>query len=423
MRALVDQAKAGIQDFWEQRRELVLLVGAADVDLPPVLKIVEGLETELAYAWSWIFAAPFAEPRAYADTIIADISARRDAVCATLAKEGKPVWPAPPSGMTDTTRDPTARLRTAVVYVRDLVPIVPCGVTVFGLLPTEIRQPQGYAALCEALVRHEMPYPWCARVRFMLRDDPGAPLFEALAATPRVRTLRTDFSPAALELALKREVADPSVPEERKMMSAIVAAGIDEAHGRPADALAHYRAALEYFGQRGDATTAALAAHGVASCELALGDTEAAERIWLAALEAGLAAQPPALPVILNVSLGLIMLVARQGRWFEVEAYAIIAQLIAKVLFMPSVQAEAEERRGIAQARQGKTAAAERSWRAAIATADGADDTPRSISSRTLLRNLLSRQEGRGDEARALAREIATLEQRSAHEHLEPVPA
>jgi tetratricopeptide (TPR) repeat protein len=410
MRILVDQVTSAVRAFWEQRDDLVLVVGAADADLPPVLKIVEGLEAHLAFAWCWVFSQPFIEPGAYADAIVTDIATKRDAVSTTLIQDGKLGWPAFPDNMTNPSVEPVDRLRAAVVYVRELVPVVPGGVTVFGLLPTENRQPIGYAALCQQLIRHQLPFPWCARVRFMLRDDPTAPQLLALQTMPRVRALRADFGPAALEVALKQEIADPNLPEARRMMSAIVAAGIQEAHGRPADAQVLYRDALDHFGREGNAAVAALAAHGVASCKQALGDLEAAERIWLAALEAGLAAQPPALPVLLNISLGLIMLVARKGRWLEAEAYAVMSQLLAKVLFMPTVQAEAEERCGIAQSRQGKFAAAEQSWRAAIATADAAEDTPRAISVRTWLRNLLKRQEGRDAEVRELANDLTRLQ-------------
>src|ERR1700712_3516576 len=136
MRALADRARAGIREFWEQRNDMVLVLDAADIDLPPVLKIIEGLEAELAYVWGWVFAVQFTSPGAYADSIVTDISARRDAVCATLAKDGQAVWPVLPNAMTDPAGNPADRLRAAVAYVRGLVPIVPGGVTVFGLLPT-----------------------------------------------------------------------------------------------------------------------------------------------------------------------------------------------------------------------------------------------------------------------------------------------
>ncbi len=257
MRSLLDRAKAGIRAFWEQRDDLVLLLGAADIDLPAVLKIVEGLDAELAFAWCWVFAQPFTAPDAYADAIIGDIATKRDAVSATLVQSGKPAWPVLPNILTDPAVEPADRIRAAVVYVRDLVPVVPGGITVFALLPTENQQSERYAALCQTVVRHDMPFPWCARVRFMLRDDPAAPL-TATRSMPHVRTLRTDFSSAALGGALEQEIADPDVPDAQKMMSAIIAAGIHEAQGRHAEAHVLYLGAMDHFGRQGNATVAAL---------------------------------------------------------------------------------------------------------------------------------------------------------------------
>jgi hypothetical protein len=182
-------------------------------------------------------------------------------------------------------------------------------------------------------------------------------------------------------------------------------------------------AAFEHFGREGNAAMAALAAHGVANCKQALGEIEAAERVWLAALDAGLAAEPPALPVLLNILLGLVMLVARQGRWLEAEAYTSTTAALAKVLFMPTVQAEAEERCGIAQLRQGKLNASEKSWRAAITTADQAGDADHALSSRRLLCNLLARQDNRDEETAALSAEIDRLEHAARHGQASAVSA
>src|SRR5207253_10227246 len=67
-----------------------------------------------------------------------------------------------PASLRDTTREPVDRLRTAVKYVRSMVPRVPGGVTLFGLVPLEITDPVAYGGLASELVRQQMPFPWCA---------------------------------------------------------------------------------------------------------------------------------------------------------------------------------------------------------------------------------------------------------------------
>lgn len=416
MRSLLEQTTAGLRSFYEQRDDLIFVLQAADGDMPAALKIIEALDDQLAHVWGWVFAMPFAAgPGPYAEAVVADIAAKHAAMNVMLRKNGREPWPPLPIALSDENRDPAAKLRVAVVYVRSLVPPVAGGVTVFALVPLQMDDPASYGQLATELVRHQTPFPWCARVRFVLRDDPRRPVLAALAASPRARALRSDFSPGALSAALAREAADEALPEERRMAAAIVAAGMDQAHGRTAEALARYEAALDHYGHAGNAAMAALAAHGIAASKQAQGDLAGAERIWLAAFEAGLQADPPALPVLLNVLLDLVMLVARQRRWVEAEAYLVALADIAHVLFMPSVEAEAQERRGVAQLRQGKLTEAERSWRDAIATADKAGETERAIAARTHLRDLLARRLGREDEAQRLASEIERLRRPGAH--------
>ncbi|MBV8522275.1 MAG: hypothetical protein JOY71_09135, partial [Acetobacteraceae bacterium] len=380
-------------------------------------KMIGSLDDQLGYVWCWVFPNAYSGPEAYANAIIGDIETKHSAVSATLEKEGKEPWPPLPSTLRDRSREPADRLRSAVVYVRSLVPAVPGGVTVFGLMPLEISDTGGYGKLAAELVQHQMPFPWCARVRFLLRDDPIRPVLANLAGAPRARALRTDFSPPALSAALALEAGDESLPAERRANAAMVAAGIDQAHGRVNEALARYEAMLDHYGRVGNSAMAALAANGIAGCKEKQGDIAGAERIWLAGLDTALQATPPALPVALNVLLGLVMLTARQGRWAETEAYLTGVADVAHVLFMPSVQAEALERRGIAQLRQGKTPEAERSWRDAIAIADKAGETDHALAARQYLRNLLGRQAGREGEAHRLEAEIAALGSKAGRAH------
>jgi hypothetical protein len=73
---------------------------------------------------------------------------------------------------------------------------------------------------------------------------------------------------------------------------------------------------------------------------------------------------------------------------------------VASALFMPSVRAEALDRRGITQLRIGKLAEAEASFRDAIAIADEAEAHELAQAARTHLHNLLQRQR-RAEEALA----------------------
>lgn len=423
MISLAEHAVAGLRAFLDQRDDLVLVLQAAEGDMPAALKIIEGLDAELSYVWGWVFAHSFSDPASYADAIAGDITAKAAAMSGLLQRDGKPPLPPVPAALHDAARDPVDRLRSAVVYVRSMVAPVPGGVTLFGLMPLEIGDPAAYGALVQELVRHQLPFPWCAGVRFILRDDAARPALAPLAGRPRTRSLRIDFSPPALAAALAREAADETLPAERRMSAAMVAGGIDQAHGRTPQALMHYQAALQHFGAAGNAPMAALAANGIAACRQAQGDVAGAEQIMCAALQASLQANPPALPLMLNILLDLTMLVARQQRWAEAELYLTATDGVANALFMPGIRAEAMDRRGSAQLRLGKIADAEQSFRAAIEVADKAEERVHALAARKHLLDLLKRS-GRAEEARGIGREIAQLEAApsavEAHAHRVP---
>ncbi len=418
MRSLAEQAATAFRAFLNQRDDLILILSAADGDLPAGLKILEGLDAELSHVWGWIFAQSFTDAPSYVDAIAADIAGKQLVMNGALEKQGKPVLPPVPPALRDPSRVPAERLRVAVEYVRSMVPPMPGGVTLFALLPLEIHDHTAYAALARDLVRHRMPFPWCSGVRFILRDDVAAPQLAQFGNAPRTRTLRIDFSAPALAEALAREAADESLPPDDRMNAALVAAGMDQAYGRTDEALARYQTVMQHFGAAGNAPVAALAANGIAACLQAKGDTAGAERIMHAAMEAALQSTPPALPVVLNVLLELTMLVARQQRWAESELYLTATHDVANALFMPSVRAEALDRRGIVQSRLGKVAESERSWRDAIAIADEAEAHETALAARGHLRNLLQ-QQGRDEEARELARDVGRLQQLATvgHDH------
>ena len=410
MLSLAEDTIAGLRAFLNQRDDLILVLDAADGDLPAGLKIIEGLDAELSWVWGWVFVESFADPVSYVDAITQGIVTKQTAMSGVLQREGKPPLPPVPASLRDTTREPVDRLRTAVKYVRSMVPRAPGGVTLFGLVPLEIADPAAYGGLASELVRHQMPFPWCAGVRFILRDDVARPTLQCVAKAPRTRSLRIDFGPDALAAALAREAADETLPIEQRMSSALVAAGMDQAYGRTVEALVRYEAALKYYGEAGNAPMAALAANGVAACKQAQGDVASAERIMHAALETSLQADPPALPVVLNILLDLTMLVARQRRWAEVELYLTATDGVASALFMPGVRAEALDRRGVTQIRLGKKTEAEQSWREAIKIADEADEHAHALAARTHLLGFLQKSE-RADDARDIARQIAQLQQ------------
>jgi hypothetical protein len=393
MLALAEAAAASIRGFLKQRRDLAMIIEAADNDMPAVLKTIEGVDGEVGFAWSWIFSNPFeADQAAYADNVIADITTSHAAIDAGLRAKGEAGWPPLPPSLRDPARSPAARLRSAAAVLRGLAPARPGSVTVFALLPSSIGNGGAYHDLAAAVIAHEFPLPWCAGIRFMLRDGrPARPL--ALLQGPRICRTSMDFSPPALTAALRAESQNPALPADRRANATLIAAGIDQAHGRTDAAASAFRAVLNHAGATGNAVLAAVAATGLAACMEQLGDVAAAERILQAALEPCLQTSPPPFMVMLNIFQPLVMIAARQGRWLEAEAHLTAIAWLAEILIMPDTHIEALDRRGMAQIRQGRIAQAEISWRHAIRLAETSENPEAAAPIRARLNELLRNNE------------------------------
>ena len=402
MLALAERAAGLVRAFLNQRDDLVLVIVAADTDMPAVGKTVDGVDQELGHAWSWVFADDFdCGADVYAGRIVDQIATMHAAVDAKLRAGGDAGWPALPPSLFDHGRAPAERLRVAAGVLRALAPKQPNTVTVFGLLPGHVADPGAWAGLCSAVTAHEFPLPWCARIRFLVRDDRARPALTSLAG-PRIRRETIDFGEQAVATALHAEANDASLPPERRAHATLIAAGMDQAHGRWPEAEHGYTAVLAHAGPAGNASLAATAAGGIAACRDRRGDVEGAERILLAAVAACVASTPAPFGVMLNLFQSLVMLVARQQRWMEAEAHLTAVAWLSDVMVMPHSQVEALDRRGMAQLRQGRTAPAERSWRLAIAEADRAGEHDAGQGVRHRLAALLRRQERDAEAAEVL---------------------
>ena len=418
MRSLAEQAATAFRTFLNQRDDLILILSAADGDVPAGLKILEGLEAELSHVWGWVFAQSFTDAPSYVDAIAADVAGKQLVMNGALEKQGRPALPPVPPALRDPSRVPAERLRVAVEYVRSMVPPVPGGVTLFALLPLEISDHTAYAALARDLVRHRMPFPWCSGVRFVLRDDVAVPQLAQFGNAPRTRTLRIDFSAPALAEALTREAADEKSAagrtHERSTRRGGYGSGVRpdrRGAGRLPDGDAALRRGRQCARrrprrQRHRRVPAGPGRHGRCGAGHARRDG------------GGPAIHAAVAPRGAQRSARADDVVARQQRWAEAELYLTATHDVANALFMPTVRAEALDRRGIAQSRLGKVVESERSWRDAIAIADEAEAHELALAARSHLRSLLQ-QQGRDEEARELAREIARLEPLAAvgHDH------
>lgn len=363
MRRLLEAISERMQGFVDQRDNLALVVRSPDSDCLPILKTIEGVEANTTSDLFWTFTDRFVDAASYADAIVTGFLNIHAALRLAMKKEGMEPCPDVPAHVRAAGTAPSQRLRDLAAFSRELLPVPNGGNNVWTLYPLEITDPVAFAALMRDVLHHEMPFPWCHHLRFIIRDEPSSPALQSsLATTPNVDWYEPDLGPAAVYRGLQEDVADESQPLEQRLSSVLVMAGTDAAFGRHAEAIEKYELLLQYHAPRGNLAMAAVALNGMGESYVKAQDPGRAEECFHAALIPASHGEHPPIAVLLNVVLNLANLRFAQQKWDEAEPYYDAAQQLATVARDGPTKVRALEYRGICQRWQGRLDEAERSW-------------------------------------------------------------
>jgi tetratricopeptide (TPR) repeat protein len=363
MRKMLDRIKGRFADFIAQRDDLALVVRAGEASVPPLLKIVEGIEAESNSEMFWACTEEFAGPAAYAEAVVKWFATFHLAGRTMMKKKGMTPWPELPALVQSDGTSPGQRLRELMAFSRALLPDPDC-VVVWGFFPTKVADPVAHAALFAEVVRHEFPFPWCHHLRVILRDDPAdGELKKRLGDAPRLQWYDADLGPAAIEGGAEEELADEGVPLAERMIVLLVSAGMDYRHQRWPQALEKYQLAADYHGTVGNLSVAAAAFNGMGECNVQMTKEDTAEECFRAALVPLTIMQNPPPAIFLNVLVNLGNLCFAQQRWPEAEGYYENGHLMASLAGAAAVKLQCIEQKGAAQGRQGKIDEALATWR------------------------------------------------------------
>jgi len=363
MRRLLEAISERMQGFIDQRDNLALVVQSPESDCLPILKTIEGLEANNPSDLFWTFTDRFADAVTYAEAVVNGFATIHAAMQLAMEKEGMSPWPDIPAHIRAARTMPSQRLRDVAAFSRELLPIRNGGDNVWTLYPLEILDPVGFAALMRDVLHHEMPFPWCHHLRFMIRDDPFSPALQSLlGGQPGIDWYQPDLGADAVYRGLQEDAADESQPLEQRLSSVLVMAGTDAAVGRHAQAIEKYELLLQYHAPRGNLAMSAVALNGMGESYAKLQDVGRAEECYHAALIPASHGEHPPIAVLLNIVLNLASLRFAQQRWQEAEPYYDAAQQLATIARDGPTKVRALEYRGICQRWQGMLDEAERSW-------------------------------------------------------------
>ncbi len=382
MKKLFEEVQERLARFVEQRDDIFMIIGCHDFETAYVLKILQAIDESNNSDLFWMFVDEFKDPFSYIETIIEQFKAKHDGVSEGLKKEGKMPWPTIPPLVFDNKLDPMDRLKGLMTFSRSLLPSEEGHLTIWGFFPYQIKQPELYREMANALISHQFPYPWCHHMRIFLRDEKNSPILFKRGNLPRVCFYDVDFSVKALENSLREEVMDSSIPLGQRLQSLLSVAGLDLSNRRYTEALQKFQILLRYYQGRGDFPMTALLLNWIGEAHEKSGNLREAQKYYESALTPAIESKSE--PILLNIILNLANLKIRQEVWNEAEIYYESAEKIATALRIPQAKIMCLENRGICQYMQKNVGGALESWENGATLA-------RAMEEKLLLKNILIR--------------------------------
>jgi tetratricopeptide (TPR) repeat protein len=362
MKKWIDQLRTLLNDFIDQRDDLMLLLACPPGESALMLNLLLGMERDKEANLYYLFADDFASSPAYIDAIAHRLKRDYDA-----SVESTPdVDPLPPisAQCLKTSETPIARLHAALAYTRSLIPASTGHRIVWGFGPSDIGKVEDYAALLMGCLPNPAIEPWMRGLRMIVRVPEDYPATAALAKGPRVRYQRFVIPPDAAESELRATSQNAKLPDAARIEALLQLSFIDLAHGRLQPAAAGLREALAHYQKAEDPSMQALAMIGLGDISRRANDIDKAKYWYECAIApAGEGKQLISLSMIAQ-HLGAI---AFERKQYE-DAVAYYEQLVILMRAIPNEDGLCESLiwQGKAQDKAGQVDAALASWEEAI---------------------------------------------------------
>jgi hypothetical protein len=360
-----------------------------------------------------LFPNPCPSAAAYMDAIAQALVTQREALNAELVVRNVEPLPPWPLEVEDSRSPPAQRLKAAIQFCGEHLP-KPDDI-VWGLLPSELGDVQGYKAMIAPLLAPVAVEPWMDRHRFIVRDrDPDPLIIPELyrEKNDRVLVMELDFGNETVERNLHATALNKALPHDDRVFAFFQIAALDFAFKRYPEALAKFGACFNYYAEKGNKTFAALCLKMAGDTALQGGKPVDALKFYqrgiaLSLDDKNLATLQQGLHSAGQVSMDL-------GKVEDARGYFKHASDVSGKLCNPYSKCDAMERQGQAEWRLGKVTQARETWTAGKDLAKQFGDTGRA---RSILDHLIAmyRVSGMSREAVECEREKAQLGTGAAH--------
>lgn len=364
MRALIDRLRTDFASFVEQRDDLMLVPACSDNDVAVGLKILRDLEQASASDVFMLFSDSFIQPAPFVSVVVERLREDHRLASAALVEEGREPLPDFPASLRNEERPPAERLIEVMSFARSLLPRKGGHRLVWAVFPLEIKNRQEYLRFVAEFVPWSGLKPWMSGLRLIFRDLPGTGQFAPrLARGPRVRLGSFDFGPEAVAAGFEQDARNEELPEDERMQSLLMAAGVDYAHNRTEPAVEKYKLLLGYCQKTENALMQAFVLNTFGEMAHRAGELEKAQLWFECALVPAEEAKEAVLLATLGRNLGDVAF--RQSRWADAEQYYDNVDKLASHMIDPETKIRALEARGLSQEKAGAFDRAVGSWEAA----------------------------------------------------------
>jgi tetratricopeptide (TPR) repeat protein len=365
MRKLFERLRQAIEDFIEQRDDLLMLASCHSDDLPVILKTLRDIEQATATDVFLLFIDKFVEPGPFVSVAVERLKEEHRMACEGLAEAGQAPLPPVPEALDDEALPPPARLRDAISFARSLVPREGGHRLVWAMFPEEIADRRAYLRLVASFVPWEGVQPWMRGVRLIFRDGPDTEQYAPeLVEAPRLRRTIIDLSTTAITASFEGDVENEELSEAERMQALLSLACMDYAYNRTADAIAKYEVLLGYYQHTDNHLMQAFVMNGLGDVYgQRLSDLEKAQYWYECAVPPAVTTQDPGMLATIVKNLGDLAYKCKQ--YAEAEQYFDHLDKLRGHLLDPEGKVQALEWRGLSQEQQQAYGRAVESWDAA----------------------------------------------------------
>jgi tetratricopeptide (TPR) repeat protein len=364
MRKLFAKLQSDLNQFVEQRDDLLMIASCADNDSGIVLQLLRDIEQSNASDVFVLLSDNFVQANPFVSVAVERLREQHTLACEALAEKGREPLPPLPADLTDESAPPHLRLQKAISFARSLLPPTGGHRLVWAMFPQQIANRGEYLQFVDAFTPREGIQPWMSGVRLLFRDEAGVRGFApALVRAPRVRVLDVDLGPAAMEASTKEDAEDAELSEPDRMQALLSLALLDYAHSRTEAALTKYNVLLAYYQRIENLLMQAFVMNAFGDLYQRLSDLPLAQRWYECAVEPASKAKDPLMLSTISKNLGDVSY--KMGAYGAAEEYFDGVDQVSKVTLDAGSKVRALEWRGLSQEKQGKYESAIASWESA----------------------------------------------------------